>query len=60
MNSITRLIYGLVSSLLLAAGFVRAADRLDPTNHSLGLIDNKNMTAAGPCVMPCGVVSEVS
>jgi hypothetical protein len=35
MNSTKRLFLGGLSSLLLAAGFARAADRLDPMNQSL-------------------------
>ena len=32
MNNAKRLVFGLLSSLLLAVGFVRAADRLDPVS----------------------------
>jgi len=61
MNSIQRLILGVTSSLLLACGFVRAADRLDPMNHSL-----RNSIGSGPmgsppsCTVPCELVAEVT
>jgi hypothetical protein len=48
INSIKRLLLGVLSSLLLAAGFVRAADTLDPVvkgapvsaSESLGFADD--------------------
>ena len=61
MNSITRLIYGLLSSLLLAAGFVRAADRFDPTNNSLKLPTRaESMRAAPSCTVPCEIASHAT
>ncbi|WP_158277500.1 hypothetical protein [Opitutus sp. ER46] len=36
MKTHTRFILGLVSALLLTCGFVRAAERLDPTNLPQG------------------------
>jgi hypothetical protein len=36
MNKTKRLVLGVISSLLLAAGFAQAADRLDPLSKSLG------------------------
>jgi hypothetical protein len=61
MNSINRLVYGLLSSLLLAAGFVRAADRLDPMNNIL-TASNKNNTMgiAAPCIAPCDIASQTT
>ena len=35
MNNIKRLLFGALSTLLLAAGFVRAADRFDPVTDDL-------------------------
>jgi hypothetical protein len=35
MNTLKRLVLGIISSLLLAAGFAQAADRLDPMTQSL-------------------------
>jgi hypothetical protein len=58
MNSIKRLVFGVISSLLLAAGFVRAADRLDPMTNSLRFsTDHGSLDAAPPCTEPCGVYS---
>lgn len=59
MNSITRLVYGLLSSLLLAAGFVRAADRFDPTNNSsTNSFGESQLGIAAPCTEPCQIVIE--
>jgi hypothetical protein len=49
MNSTKRFFLGLVSSLLLAVGFVRAADRFDPVSRALPSINENlqlNATAA--------------
>lgn len=56
MNKKTkRLFLGLASSLLLAIGFARAADRMDPLVQTLGNETNSNFasTAAEPCSEPC-------
>ncbi len=41
MNTSKRLIFGILSSILLAVGFAKAADRLDPMTgsiqHSVGI-----------------------
>ena len=42
MNTTKRLFLGVLSSLLLAIGFARAADRLDPMSSSLGVSSNAN------------------
>jgi hypothetical protein len=57
MNSTKRFIFGLVSSLLLTAGFVRAANSLDPITVSQIRGDsNGSLTAATEnCVLPCEV-----
>lgn len=52
MNSIKRLIFGVVSTLLLAAGLARAADRLDPMSQSLHLSSGDVVLSDGP-VPPC-------
>jgi hypothetical protein len=52
-----RLFFGLISSLLLAAGFARAADRFDPMTRSLGspiagygaVDDSPGPSCAAPC-----------
>lgn len=52
-----RLVLGLLASLLLAAGFARAADRIDPVSLSLRVIqkdDDGTDGSAGGCVAPCG------
>lgn len=59
MKNIKRLILGVVSSLLLAAGFVWAADRLDPV-----VVDVRAPAAvpdgvAFTCVVSCDHVSDV-
>lgn len=51
-----RLVLGLLASLLLAAGFARAADRLDPMSVSLrGSVIQSDDTdgGTGSCSMPC-------
>ena len=61
MNSIQRLVFGVISSLLLAIGFVRAADRLDPMTNSLSSsIDNGTLGVAAPCTDPCQIAFEVT
>jgi hypothetical protein len=53
-NVLKRFILGLFSSLLLAAGFAHAADRLDPISLSLrGSVIQKDGEGAPPCSMPC-------
>ena len=61
MNSIQRLVSGAISSLLLAIGLVRAADRLDPMNNSLHTsIGNDTLGVAGPCTDPCQIAIELT
>ena len=62
MNSITRLVSGLLSSLLLAAGFVRAADRFDPINNSLNRPESQDsLGISAPCVVtPCEMISRAT
>lgn len=58
MKTTKRLIMGFSSSLLLAAGFVRAADRLDPVvpeaskDNPLGVADN--------CTVPTWAIGDGS
>jgi len=50
---------GLTSSLLLAAGFSRAALRLDPLSNSISGTDWSMKDAPSvPCVFPCALVRE--
>lgn len=46
MKKNTRFLLGLISSLLLACGFVRAAERLDPINqvHAVSVAHVKDVT----------------
>lgn len=55
MNKTKRFFYGVLSSLLLAAGFARAADGLDPMTKTLGADASSPVasTAAEPCTAPC-------
>lgn len=51
MKTTTRFLYGIVSSLLLAAGFVRAADSWDPMSRDLGSTADSSLAslASEPC-----------
>lgn len=54
MKNLTRLLLGLTSSLLLAAGFLRAAERLDPMSTDAPTLPPANVVgAAPPCSLPC-------
>jgi hypothetical protein len=39
MNTTKRFVFGILSSVLLAVGLVRAADSIDPVNASLPPVD---------------------
>ncbi len=52
MNASKRLLLGVVSTLLLAAGFARAADRFDPMNHASNPSQADTIVADGP-TLPC-------
>ena len=54
MNTIKRLILGSLSSILLAIGFARAADYLDPITQSLHATSNGLAPRpAQNCTTPC-------
>ena len=56
MNTTKRLLLGVISSLLLAIGFARAADRLDPMSSSLAVSSNTVNATSLPalgCSDPC-------
>jgi hypothetical protein len=56
MKNTKRLLFGALSSLLLAAGFVRAADRLDPVTSQLA--DAAQAMRGSPdCAQFCDEVS---
>jgi hypothetical protein len=55
MKTFKRTSFGIISSLLLAVGLVRAAQQLDPLSKSI-VIDkgaNINITPAPGCAAPC-------
>ena len=55
MNATKRLIFGVLSCLLLAAGLVRAADHFDPSNYHQQLTDKEDNSGLGytmPCQLP--------
>jgi len=58
MKTTKRMLFGLFSSLLLAIGFARAADVLDPISRSLSAADQDRgaLLASLDCDgMPCNV-----
>jgi len=61
MKSLYRLVLGVISSLLLAAGFTRAADRFDPMSNSLrNSISNGPVGVSVPCTVPCEIASNAT
>ena len=46
MNTTKRFVFGVLSSLLFSAGFVNAADRLDPMSQALPPSDSNTKMAA--------------
>lgn len=60
MNTFKRVFVGLTSSLLLAAGLSRAAERLDPLSQQLSTTDQalavQNLGPSLPCTLPCHYV----
>jgi hypothetical protein len=59
MKTLNRVWVGLLSSLLLTAGFARAAERLDPLSQQLadqGVAFNSLERAGSPCAAPCIIV----
>jgi len=62
MKTPTRFLLGLFSSLLLSAGFVRAAERLDPLSHSLATSDAAAAVSDRPapaCTDPCAYAADL-
>ena len=60
MNTTKRFLLGVISSLLLAAGFARTADRLDPMVGD-GSIIHGTVVSDGPtppCTNPCMIGEE--
>ena len=61
MKTINRIALGSISSLLLSAGMVRAAQHLDPLSNSAACTDCDSADAASPamsCVTPCSYQPE--
>ena len=55
MKTTKRLVLGVVSSLLLAVGFVRAADSLDPVLNGSSGSTAKSMGVADSCSVPTDI-----
>lgn len=56
MKTLTRIVIGLTSSLLATAGLFRAAEKLDPLTHALGIVVVASSSVDRPgetCVLPC-------
>ena len=61
MKTLNRLVLGVLSSLLLAAGFVRAADQMDPISRSLPKNEGSMVTSTAPdCSQNCDVADSNS
>lgn len=60
MKTTKRLVFGLLSSLLLAVGFVRAADRFDPVLKGSNDSSNTTMSAADGCTTQCWAIADGS
>lgn len=58
MKNTKRLILGLASSLLLAVGFARAADKLDPLNRDLEPATKGALASTEACVQLCHVIED--
>lgn len=48
MKNLKRFVFGVLSSLLLAVGFVQAADHLDPMTRSLSMNQENSVTSSAP------------
>ena len=56
MKNLKRFLFGALSSLLFAVGFVRAADRLDPMSRNLPSIDTGSAQIGAPdCSTFCDI-----
>ena len=60
MKSIKRILLGIISSLLLAVGFVRAAGDLEPMSSTLSSeATNAVVDRAGdPCILNCDILDQ--
>ena len=55
-----RFLLGLLSMLLLAAGFTRAAESLDPLSVSLPAGGAVSGLTAASCSLPCGTECDIA
>jgi hypothetical protein len=53
MKTINRILVGLLSSLLLSAGLLRAAEKLDPLAQQSALLKGPNLPPSAGCTLPC-------
>jgi hypothetical protein len=60
MKTTNRFVFGLASSLLLAAGFVRAADRLDPVLKGSTAPSKNSLDVAEDCGVPTWAIGDGS
>jgi len=60
MKNIKRLVFGIVSSLLLAAGFARAADQLDPVVVDASVAASQSLGVADDCSLPCDDATDLN
>jgi hypothetical protein len=60
MKTTKRLVLGFLSSLLLAAGFVRAADSLDPVLKGSKTSNDTTMSVADGCTAQCWAIDDGS
>jgi hypothetical protein len=60
MKTTKRFVLGLISSLLLAVGFVRAADSLDPVLQNSPVSSNNTLGVADGCSTNCWLVDDGS
>jgi hypothetical protein len=59
MKNFKRFLFGVLSSLLFATGFVRAASQLDPMSRSLDQTATDSVISGAPdCSSPCDVVDD--
>lgn len=57
MKNLSRFIFGVLSSLLFAVGFARAADQLDPMSLGRATAGTETVISAAPdCVSSCNLV----
>lgn len=58
MKNTKRLILGVISSLLLAAGFAQAAEKIDPIAANSST--QSSLRVAEDCDGPCGIANDLN